>query len=151
MQRLIESAEMELMKVIVLFRAELDTRAAEKAQSDEFLKQDMQRLMMQMHLKFVDVDAAVATISSTQTASGQTASQPAPRVVPQFVPQTAPSATAQPGQSPWDAGTIHSHDIHRKRPKCRVDPKRWTDHKKLDLDVKPEGFVAWHDRAHASC
>ena len=47
MQRLIGSAEMELMKVIVSFRAEHDTRAAEKAQSDERLKQDIQRLMMQ--------------------------------------------------------------------------------------------------------
>ena len=61
-QRLIESAEMELMNVIVSFRAELDTRAAVKAQSDKMLKQDMQRLMMQVHQKFVEVDAAVATI-----------------------------------------------------------------------------------------
>ena len=37
MQRLIESAGMEFMKVIVSFQAELDTRAAEKAQSDERL------------------------------------------------------------------------------------------------------------------
>ena len=150
MQRLIESAEMELMKVIVSFRAELDTRAAEKAQSDELLKQDIQRLMMQVHQKFVEVDAAVATISSTQTASGQTASQPAPRVVPQFVPQTAPSATAQPGQSPWDAGTQQPRDSSQETEMSRrysVDPKRWTDHKKLDWDVEPEGFVAWHDRA----
>ena len=150
MQRLIESAEMELMKVIVSFRAELDTRAAEKAQSDELLKQDIQRLMMQVYQKFVEVDAAVATISSTQTASGQTASQPAPPVVPQFVPQAAPSATAQPGQSPWDAGTPQPRDSSQETEMSRrysVDPKRWTDHKKLDLDVKPEGFVAWHDRA----
>ena len=120
MQRLIESAEMELMKVIVSFRAELDTRAAEKAQSDELLKQDIQRLMMQVHQKFVEVDAAVATFSSTQTASGQTASQPAPRVVPQFVPQTAgcrASLRGMPGH--------HSHEIHRKRPKCHADTV-WT-------------------------
>ena len=28
-----------------------------------------------------------------------------------------------------------------------MDPKRWTDHKKLDLEMKPEEFVAWRDRA----
>ena len=28
-----------------------------------------------------------------------------------------------------------------------MDPKRWTDHRKLDLDMKPEGFGAWRDRA----
>ena len=33
MQRLVESAEIELMKVNVLFRSELDTRAAEKDHS----------------------------------------------------------------------------------------------------------------------
>ena len=87
MQRLIESAEMELMKFVVSILAELNTRAAEKAQSDERLKPDTQRLMMQVHQKFVELDAAVATISSTHTASNQTA---------QLVPQTAPSATAQP-------------------------------------------------------
>ena len=41
MQRLIESTEIELMKVTVSFRNELDTRAAEKTQSDERLKQDI--------------------------------------------------------------------------------------------------------------
>ena len=124
MQRLVESAEMELMKVIVSFRGELDTRAAEKAQSDEILKQDIQRLMMQVHQKFVEVDAAVATISSTQMVSGQ----PAPRVVPQFVPQTAPSATAQPRQSPWDAGTSQPRDSSQETEMSRrysVDPKRF--------------------------
>ena len=44
MQRLVESADMELMKVIVSFRAEHDKRAAEKAQSDERLKQDIHPL-----------------------------------------------------------------------------------------------------------
>ena len=28
-----------------------------------------------------------------------------------------------------------------------MDAERWTDHRKLDLDMKPEGFVAWRDRA----
>ena len=169
MQRLIESAEMEFMKVIVSFRAELDTKAAERAQSDERLKQNIQRLMMQVHQKFVEVDAAVATISSTQTSSSQIASQPAPRVVPQFVPQSAPSATAHPSQSPWDAvasqsrvsDTIPQGRVSNPQSKAprdpsqetemsrrySVDPKRWTDHKKLGLDMKPEGFVAWRDRA----
>ena len=104
--------------------------------------------MMQVHQKFVEVDAAVATISSTQMVSGQTASQPAPRVVPQFVPQTAPSATAQPRESPGDAGTSQPRDLSQETDMLRrysVDPKRWTDHKKLDLDMKPEGFVAWRD------
>ena len=78
MQRLIESREIELMKVTESFRNELDTRAAEKTQSDERLKQDMQYLMIQVHQKFVDVNAAVATISSTQPTSSQIASQPAP-------------------------------------------------------------------------
>ena len=31
--------------------------------------------------------------------------------------------------------------------KYSVDPKRWADHKKLDLDMKPDGFIAWRDRA----
>ena len=79
MQRLIESAEIELMKVIVSFRNLLDTRAAEKTLSDERLTQDIQHLMIQLHQKFVEVDTAVATISSMQTASSQTGSQPAPQ------------------------------------------------------------------------
>ena len=41
MQRLTESAEIELMKVIVSFWNELDTRAAEKTQSKERLKQQI--------------------------------------------------------------------------------------------------------------
>ena len=28
-----------------------------------------------------------------------------------------------------------------------MDAERWTDHRTLDLDMKPEGFVAWRDRA----
>ena len=27
-----------------------------------------------------------------------------------------------------------------------MDPKRWADHRKLDLDMKLAGFVAWRDR-----
>ena len=38
----VESAEIELMKVKVSFRNELDTSAAEKTQSDEMLNQDLQ-------------------------------------------------------------------------------------------------------------
>ena len=82
MQRLIESTEIELMKVTVSFPNELDTRAAEETQSDERPKQDIQHLMIQVHQKFVDVDAAVATISSTQPTSSQIASQ--------LVPQSGP-------------------------------------------------------------
>ena len=110
MQRLIESAEIELMKVIVSFRNELDTRAAEKTLSDERLKQDIQHLMIQLHQKFVEVDTAVATISSMQTASSQTGSQPAPQAAPQLVPQTAPSATAQRSQDPWAAAASITRD-----------------------------------------
>ena len=123
--------------------------------------------MMQVHQKFVELDAAVATISSTQTASNQSASQPTPWVVPQFVPQNAPSDTAQPSQSPWDAraaqlrtsDTIPQEEVSNPQSEAprgpsqetemsrrySVDPKRWTDHKKLDM--KPEGFAAWRDRA----
>ena len=28
-----------------------------------------------------------------------------------------------------------------------VDPKCWSNHEKLELDMKPEGVVAWRDRA----
>ena len=63
MQRLIESAEIELMKVTVSFRNGLDIRAAEKTEPDEVLKQDIQHLMIQVHQKMVEVDTAVATIS----------------------------------------------------------------------------------------
>ena len=108
MQRLIESAEIDLMKVIVSFRNELDTRAAEKTLSDERLKQNIQHLMLQLHQKFVEVDTAVATISSMQTASSQTGSQPAPQAAPQLVPQTVPRATAQRSQDPWAAAAARS-------------------------------------------
>ena len=108
MQHLNESAEMELMKVIVSFRTQLDTRAVEKTQSDERPKQDIQHLMVQVHHKFVEVDTAVATISSTRAASSQIASQAAPQAVPRFVPQTASSATAQPSQDRWAAGAAVS-------------------------------------------
>ena len=94
------------MKVTVSFRNELDTRAAEKTQSDERLKQDMQHLMIQVHQKFVDVDTAVATISSTQPTSTQIASQP--QAAPQLVPQFTPSATVQPSHDPWAAAAAQS-------------------------------------------
>ena len=72
------------------------------------LKQDVQHLMSQVHQNLVEVDTAVATISSTQTASSQTASQLVPQAAPLLVPQTAPSATAQPSQDPWAAAAAHS-------------------------------------------
>ena len=93
--------------------------------------------MKQVRQKFVKVDAAFATISSTQTASSQNASQTVPRIAPQFSPQTAPSATAQPGQSPWDARASQPRNSSQETEMSRrysVDPKRRTDHKKLDLD-----------------
>ncbi len=31
--------------------------------------------------------------------------------------------------------------------KYRVELRSWSDNKRLDLDVNPEGFVAWRDRA----
>ena len=168
-QCLIESAEIKLMKVIVSFWNELDTRAAEITQSDDRLKHDIQHLMIQMHQKFVKVDTVVATNSSTQTASSQTASQPVPQAASLLVPQTAPSATAQTSQDPWAAAAAQSRmsdtipqggepTPQSEAPRApsqetetprrySVDPKHWTDHRKLDLDMKPEGFVAWRDRA----
>ena len=44
MQRLVESAEIQLMNVKVSFRNELYTAAAEKTESDERLKQELQHL-----------------------------------------------------------------------------------------------------------
>ena len=155
------------MKVIVSFQTQLDTRAVEKTQSDERLKQDIQHLMVQVHHKFVEVDTAVATISSKRTASSQIASQAAPQAVPRFVPQTAPSATAQPSQDPWSAGAaVSPMTTQSRKEECRprkvkhrgfrhkrdvtqvqCGPTRWTDHWNLDLEMKPEGSVAWRDRA----
>ena len=85
------------------------------------------------------------------------------------VPQNAPSDTAQLSQSPWDAraaqlrtsDTIPQEGVSNPRSEAprgpsqetgmsrrfSVDPERGTDHKKLDLDMKPEGFAAWRDRA----
>ena len=97
MQRLFESVEIELMKVTVLFRNKLDTRAAEKTQSDQRLKQDMQQLMIQVHQKFREIDTA---ISSMEAASSLTAPQPAP--------ETSPSATAQQRQDHWAAAAAQS-------------------------------------------
>ena len=37
----------------------------------------------------------------------------------------------------------HKRDVTQ----VQCGPKRWTDQWKLDLDMKPEGFVAWRDRA----
>ena len=115
--------------------------------SDERLKQDTQHLMTQVHQKFVEVDAAVAT----QTANSQTASQPTSQAAPQVVPQSAPSATAQPRQDPWVAATAESRmsdaiplggvptpqseaprapsqEVETPR-RYSVDPKRWTGHR----------------------
>ena len=39
-----------------------------------------------------------------------------------------------------------SQETETPRRYC-VDPKRWADHRKLDLDMKLAGFVAWRDRA----
>ena len=45
---------------------ELCTRAAEKTQSDERLKQDSQHLMIQVHQQLFEIDTAISTISSMQ-------------------------------------------------------------------------------------
>ena len=119
--------------------------------------------MRQVLLKFLEIDTAIPTISSMQAASSQTA--------PQLAPRTVPSATAQPIQDPWPAAAAHSRTTTQpggtptpqggaptapsqetETPRrCSVDPKRWTDHRKLDLDLKPEGSVAWRDRLLGEC
>ena len=65
MRRLIECAEIELMKVTVSFRNEFDTRAAEKIQSDCWLKQDFDQLMIQVHQTFIEIDTAISRCSQT--------------------------------------------------------------------------------------
>ena len=82
---------------------------------------------------------------------------------------TVPRPTAPPSQDPWAAAAAQSRmsDTTPKRGtptpqggaptapsqenetphRSTGDPKRWTDHRKLDLDLKPEVFVVWRDRA----
>ena len=67
------------------FGNELDTRAVEKTESDERLKQEIRHLTTQVLQKFVEIDTAISTISSMHAASSQAA--------PQSAPQGAPSGT----------------------------------------------------------
>ena len=69
MQRLLENADIELMRVIVSSRSELDTRTTEKTESEEKLQQEIQQLMIQLPQKCVEIVAAISTISSMQAAS----------------------------------------------------------------------------------
>ena len=56
--------------------------------------------------------------------------------------------TAKRGSPTPQGGARTAPSVETETPRSfSVDPKRWTDHRKLDLDLKPEGFVAWHDRA----
>ena len=47
---------------MVSFRNELDNQVAEKTQSDERLKQDLQHVVIQLHQKFLDIDTAISTL-----------------------------------------------------------------------------------------
>ena len=108
--------------------------------------------------KFLDIDTAISTISSVQPARSQTAPQPAPQTV-----QVQRRNQVRTRGLRGSAGTNERHNpagrstdparsstdssITGNRRRYSVDPKRWTDHRKLDLDMKPEEFVAWRDRA----
>ena len=141
------------MKVIVSFQNKLDTSATEKTQSDERLSQDKQQLMIHVHQQFLDIDTAIQTISSVQPSSSQTAPQRAPQTVQvQWRNQVntrglrGSAGTNErhnpAGRSTDPAGSSTDSSITRNRRRYSVDPIRWTDHRKLDLDMKPEGFVA---------
>ena len=102
----------------------------------------------------VEIETVIATVTSLQASGSQAA------------PQAAPSATAQPSRDPRAAAAAQTRmsdtaphgkapmapflDTEMPRGYC-VHPTCWSVHKKLELDKKLEGFVAWCDRALGSC
>ncbi len=110
--------------------------------------QELQRLVQHVHEKFVELEKATASMDALgasrvsaaggQAAGGQDGSDPwaaAAAARGSHPPVAIPPGAPPPGMGPEAAK------------KYRVELRNWGDHKRCDLDVKPEGFVAWRDRA----
>ena len=62
--------------------------------------------------------------------------------------QSGESDTTPQGGVPTpqsEAPRVPSQETQTPR-RCSVDPKRWNDHRKQDLDMKLEGLVPWRDK-----
>jgi hypothetical protein len=158
-QQLAESGAVELRNIIVAFRTELDNRTAARTSRDETLRDELRALLVRVHEKFVELDGALARIRVSQPASapspGVTATTtssttPAAAGLPQSMPDpwaaAAAAAAARSGAGPQTSTPMTSPPGIDNR-KYKVEYKNWGGHRNLDLDVNPEGFVAWRERA----
>jgi hypothetical protein len=146
LQQLAEGGANELMRTIVAFRAELDSRATARARADEELKNELRGLVIKVHEKFVDLENTIAlmkriddTHTTTMTAGSGTTSQQDPWAAAAAARPPPPAGAGNYVPTPPGMG-----DTTRK---YKVEPRNWGDHRRLDLDIQPESFVAWRDRA----
>jgi hypothetical protein len=163
-QQLAEGGAVELRNIVAAFRAELDARTAARLSSDEVLKEELRSIVGQVHTKFLEVESAMERLRATTmtapttTASAPTAS-PAP-TMPDPWAAAAAAARAGAGAGPPTGPTPTTPAAHGAGggayagpsppgldSKYRVVHKNWGGHKLLDLDVNPDGFIAWRERA----
>jgi len=162
--KLAQGGATELTRIIVDFRAELDLRDATRNAQEEALKGELRQLVQSVQDKFLLVGQAMAALNQAQ-ANAATAAATVP-AGPQLDPWAASRATAAavgtaapaapagpPGVGPapaaapaWPGGPTPAAAPAWPTP-FRVDRRDWGDHKRLDLDTRPDGYVAWRDRA----
>jgi hypothetical protein len=169
-QQLSEGGAMELRNIVTAFRSELDYRTAARMASDEALKDELRAIVGQVHSKFLEVEAAMERLRATTTMPTATTpatvggppAAPAPPTSQVPDPWAAAAAAlhrpgagagSPPGATPT-APTAHGGGGAYAGPappgiesRYRVVHKNWGGHKLLDLDVNPDGFIAWRERA----
>jgi hypothetical protein len=171
-QQLSEGGAMELRNIVTAFRSELDYRTAARLASDEALKDELRAIVGQVHSKFLEVEAAMERLRATTTMPTATTSAtvggppaaPAPAPPASQVPDpwaaaaaalhrpgagagSPPGATPTAPTAPGGGGAYAGLAPPGIESRYRVVHKNWGGHKLLDLDVNPDGFIAWRERA----
>jgi hypothetical protein len=167
LQQLAEGGAAELMNIVSAFRSELDLRTAARVTSDEALKDELRALVTRVHEKFVELENAMNSMRMAATTAPTSSSAAAAAAPPPRVPTTtttpATSASSAAGPDPWAAAAAAAAAARQGATgtygapspvsppgldkKYKIDNKNWGNHKCLDLDMNPEGFIAWRERA----
>ena len=164
----------ELDAIMTAFRTELVMNKAERAAEGEALKGELRQLVEHLQAKFMEVEGAIRTLTETAAAAAATGpsrrdpwfqpgqpspGQPAhfamdvddelsrtvsgpPGVSPSPAPPGPPGVSASPPAwgSTWQSGRPEGRNSEFK-----VETRNWKN-ASLDLEVNPEGFLAWRDR-----
>ena len=147
----------ELDAIMIAFRSEILQNKvdlnAEILSLGEVLKSELRVLVGQLQSKFLEVEGSIRTLTAATAAAapGQTdpwfrSNQPgaaAPPQQPQVFQLDASDGTSAPPGVPQHRRILAQPGAV---PDFRVDLRNWKS-APLDLDAKPDSFLAWHDRA----